>query len=175
VTDITFGITNGVNAKDNMVGDTVKLQSILIRMRVHSGYITPSIVRAILLWDNQPQAGNPVLGDILEITSSANYYVISPLNWINRRRFKVVRDKTFKVSPAISATTAGSAATTTIGINMKNWFIKKGIAGQKINYNTTTNAPENRALWFFVFTDTSYSSASPCEVDWICRMRYVDT
>jgi hypothetical protein len=84
-------IAQGLNFTDR-VGDSIRLQRVQVKFRLFKNTgATQSLLRFIIFRDNDCQGATPAIGDVLQTTGSA-LAPLSMLDFLNRRRFAILRD-----------------------------------------------------------------------------------
>lgn len=133
-------------------------------------------VRVMLFWDrNVNNSGTYAIGDLLEgVTSTmeATDYIMAPLNWNNRKRFRMLMDKTF----VLTTNWSSDAATQTSGYTNQDYttsMIKFKKTHFKLNKNIQFSGQSDQpsscvrnSLWFVVFSDSgNRAGTTPTAVD----------
>lgn len=134
------------------------------RVRMNTGsYGYPFNVRCILFRDKYagPNVPAPNLGEILDDTSQ-DEKVAANLNWENRKRFDIIRDKTYGMSPNFLDTGSISQWRSPIGRSFlnKKWHIK---LNKQINFIGSTadyGSAGRGAIYFIVVNDCTTSTAA---------------
>ncbi len=87
----------------NRTGIAIALRNYEIRCLVERGN-SDNCIRFILLSDRQTNGAQPLIADILEITTGNEETMVSPMENDNKRRFRILRDQTRSVSVGTSET-----------------------------------------------------------------------
>jgi len=164
---VPLNLIAGGTAYNQRVGNSVKAFSNLFRG--HFTYTDPdnsTVVRCALIMDTQAHTASPVPSDVYQNTSAGIISTITPINYLNGDRFKVLWERTFQMGPA------SDVATNTPGINdtvIKSCY-KKMSTNFRYNDATTSNFDTN-GLYFWACCD---NLSVPVVVYWYNRLRYSD-
>lgn len=93
------GLLNGIapgSGLDQRIGRQVTLKSIQIRFQVNvtSGTGVDQVSRVLVVYDRQSNAAAPTTANIIS-AAGTGYDVLRPKNLDNRKRFKILMDRTF--------------------------------------------------------------------------------
>lgn len=134
------------------------------------------LARLIVYFDSQPNAGAPLIGDIIRDSNAAGAVsIFSEINLINRQRFQILRDKQFNL-PACTNTAGvltNLAYPDTTGCLQVNEFIK--LKGLETVFNSTNGGTvadiSSGAIGFVVLNE---SNNNAWDFIWGSRYRYYD-
>lgn len=148
-------IPQGVDMGQRL-GDSIKLQRLLLNFTVHHNVITiPQVCRIMLVRDNESTGAAPSYLDVIAYPS----VVCAPLNYFNRNRFAILYDEVFVVEPA-----------TFTGLVCRKEFEHNGHIKWRTNATTLASLAEGHIYAFF-FTDSGVTYPS-CNFN--LRLLYTD-
>lgn len=143
----------------NRTGNSIKLKSLHDKMilQVNSAATTHNVARIILFIDKDSRGSAPTGADLLVSTTDIN----SPINLFNGKRFIVLFDKHYTVSPA----TSGQSAFTINYFKKFNMDITYQASGGSVADSDTNN----------IYLCTLCSSATnPPTLAYYSRLRFID-
>lgn len=89
------------------IGDSIKMQHIEVHWRLYKNTgSTQSLVRIMLVRDLDGYGTAPATGDVLQSVGTATS-VSSPTDWLNRKRFSVLRDEYHTLNNTGDSTVCG--------------------------------------------------------------------
>lgn len=92
------GIAEGSDSTQR-TGRSIKLTSFEMRLQMYGVSATiPTALRVILFCDNQANASLPTTATLLDNTLANGYY-ISPKNFDERKRYQIMKDKSYQIGP----------------------------------------------------------------------------
>lgn len=151
----------------NRIGTKIKMRSAFVRFTVVANLATQAAgttVRAMLVYDRQPNGVYPAYTDILDVNDTGTPTMNASINMSNRSRFTVMRDESYTLDPAKQ-----------LSVCVK-WFVPCALESE---YGTSTGLIgdiRTGALLFVIFDDgQGYTGASyPVVRDFESRIRYLD-
>ncbi len=91
----------------NRVGDSIKMQRIVVRWRIFkASAATASLCRIILFRDLDGYGTAPATSDVLQTVGSATA-PLTPIDFLNRKRFSIIRDELYDVNSTGDSTYTG--------------------------------------------------------------------
>jgi len=150
------------------IGTIIHMQTIEYKLTFTSSAAAPNTasgqLRSILFYDKQANANTPSIGpsDLLE----TNNYIVSPRGMNQRRRYKILSDKTFPYAPL----TSGGFPS----VNFSHFIrFRRPLM---VQYNGGVAGDQNdivtNALWLLIVSSTS--SATSVNYFFHVRVRYTD-
>lgn len=128
------GVGNG-----QRVGDLVSMKNLLIRFSlVHQD--STNVVRVMVVKWNE--VGSPALGTILEAPALGQNYPYAPVNWNNRKQFRILYDNLFATS------------TNTNAVLVEKVYLKR-LGNQQFQVGSTI--PEQGSLYILAVSDSPAS------------------
>lgn len=150
----------------NRDGRQIRATTLELKFRIRqlsSAYNFPITCRCILFQDKYAGANIaiPTIADLLDDTS-IDGKVMANINWENRKRFTIIRDKLYTITPNYVDTGSISQWRAPVGHSyiMKKWHIK---LNKQINYIGTDGASISAgrgALYFIILNDATNSTAA---------------
>jgi len=138
---------------DDRSGNVIFANSVMIRGHVDVADTT-NYVRVLLFVDGNSNGTAPTASNILQVASDPK----SPINIVNRHRFRVLRDMYFAVS------TYGPGS-----LDFKE-FVKLGRL--RMDFNDTDTTARMNGLYVMTMSDSG--AASHPAVKWYSRLRFTD-
>lgn len=145
-------------------------------------------VRVMLFWDrNSSNAGTYAIGDLLEGVGSTGTdpqnYILAPLNWNNRKRFRMLMDKTYTLTSNWNPGNVTPASGYNEMPYQKSQIVSKSMHF-KLNKNIlysgnadTTSSAYRNSLWLVAFCDAGKADGTVTSYTKFCfqyRMTYQD-
>lgn len=172
-----FALLNGLNlgtSSITRVGRNINIKSIHIKFEVEgapfSGTPTTvtSVCRAMIVFDMQPNGATPLVGDLLENTTSG-VQTTSSTAMRYGARFKILYDKRWVLNNQITASTS-----TTWSQIFDEIYLKVNL---KCTYSNTNNGDitdiDSGALYLFLTSDSAAVANNPGLL-YYSRIRYTD-
>ena len=186
-----LNLTTQGNAEQNRNGRKISMKSVMVRGNVviANDPTTPAkdYLRAILVYDRQPNGAFPSFGDVFQDTNVAGTQqsiAYSGVNLSNASRFKILRDASWGISfgfdpTGVPATVVSIAPPQVMGDISRpstfKWFVKLG--NLETHYNSTNGGTiaditTGSLLLFTIGLQTLANSAY--QLDGEARVRYTD-
>lgn len=151
------GMTQGDTASSRE-GNSIRMKSLDLRFYLtNNSTAVNTNTRVMLVHDKQPNGSTALVTDVL-----ATNNVVSPRNLDNRKRFKVIYDRTFSLS------TAGPS-------NLNSAFYKKDF-NQHVAFYNASNAGtiadiSTGALFLLLLSDQAVNAPT---INYYFRLRFID-
>lgn len=140
-------------------GDVVKATSLAMDFTLTSGGATTELDRIIVGIDKQSNGALPAVTDVLEAASPISHY-----NLANRKRFKILFDRTMTLDVKAAGATQP---------NFRHWKIKRSLKGRKLVWSgDATDEATTNNLFILQLTDDVTNGAAVLDVN--TRLRYID-
>lgn len=179
--DVASNLPQG-DADGERIGMAVYLRSMKIRIHIQAltsiditsdiindgATDNTSFVRILIFWDLQPYVGTPTANDLLSQVGSTGI-VVWPRNWNKRRRFRVIRDKQFRISaPMYHAidTTNTHYFPFVDGERVHEFYIKLN-KWMQWQTDASTSASNRNLYMLIVATDQSFGASGAVRVTYI--------
>lgn len=146
------------SAGTQRIGRQVSTKSVYYQFVLNFGTgAVPNAIRHILFWDKAAN-GDPAPASAADVLSNSAMYIASPLSLANSKRFVILADDRFTLSPNGEQ------------IKIVNGFRK---INQLTEYNDTNNNPMTGALLLLLISDEVVTANQPtCYGIW--RTRFID-
>lgn len=167
------GLTQGTG-NTNRIGRQVMMKSIHIKFEVAGSPFsaTPvspmSTVRAMIVYDCQPNGATPAVSDILE-TATIGFQTVSGTALRYSQRFKVLYDKRWKLNNQLTAT-----STTTYSEIYDEKYIKINLGTTYADTSTGTITDIDTGALFLLLTSDAGVAADNPVLLFYSRVRYTD-
>lgn len=146
----------------NRIGNKVVIKSIHLNVTIScTALANANVSRCMLVYDRQPNAAFPAIGDIILSQPAGTTSDFSGINMANKSRFQMIRDQTVVVGGS------GPFA------ECLNWYCKGrweveygGTAGTIADFRTG-------AIYFIAFSTLTITGGAT-QTDLHCRVRYYD-
>lgn len=157
---------DGISSRD---GRKIRIKSVEARVYIggNSSYTQQSLVRMILFWDKYPNGSATTIDKILEMTDTAFAIPYAPIDLDNRKRFVILKDKQFSLTPAPNGT-----YTTRKLVHFKKIKVDKDTV---FNNGTAATVADimSGALYMYVFSDNSNATYPDTHLV-TARVRFTD-
>lgn len=146
------------------IGQKINMKSCQLDFTVGAptSYTVPCVVRWCLIYDRQPNADYPSIGDIFYTSAGATTFN-SGVNMQNRNRFSVIRDQRFTLDPAQDL------------LKPVHEFVK---LSHETDFNQTNAGTigdlTTGSLLFMIGYDGTIAEPAPTLISWQSRIRYFD-
>lgn len=145
----------------NRIGNKVVIKSLHLKFNIAAAAGVQSVVRAMVIYDKQPNGAFPALTDILLDQPLGAANAMGGLNIANKSRFAVVRDQFLPVDAAQAL------------VHPINWYMK---GRWEVEYGANAgNIGDFRTGSIYVLIFSCYAAGGAAAVTQInCRTRYFD-
>lgn len=140
--DYLSSIAQG-DTSSTRTGNVVWPTSIQIKMNLttSTAVLVPTVVRIILFWDQQSNGAAPVLSgaptsNSLLDSGTITDTTISPRNYNTIKRYKILKDKTYTITPQVEGTVVAGVTTATLSLTKHIQLIKK--LSRTVKYDDTS-------------------------------------
>lgn len=164
---VPLNLIAGGTAYNQRTGNSVKAFSNL--MRAHFTTTEPdnsTMVRCCLILDTQAHTASPIPSDVFQNTSAGIVSILTPINYLNGDRFKILWDRVWTIGPSSDVPSGSPGVTDTV---IKSCY-KKMSTNFRYNDATTSNFDTN-GLYFWACCD---NLSVPVVCYYYNRLRYSD-